>query len=237
MCSAMINILCETWLISWVIIYFKSSSNVTYFTEKVWVISWLTCQMICFIVIFFSAWVAHCHPNILLRPHWNKKLFKLYHFLVKCQLLTFMAVLFIDLPQLFYIVFGLDYEFGSRTGEEIELNIIVRVAQGLCGCFSVCIFTILYSERKRKVERQREANRVLISFDRSRKQTWKQNQESENKSEAIECAICLAEYEDESQVIQLTCHKNHIYHRDCLRQFLQNAREGNISGNPKCPLC
>ena len=84
MCSAMINILCETWLISWVIIYFKSSSNVTYFTEKVWVISWLTCQMICFIVIFFSAWVAHCHPNILLRPHWNKKLFKLYHFLVKC---------------------------------------------------------------------------------------------------------------------------------------------------------
>ena len=55
-----------------------------------------------------------------------------------------MAVLFIDVPELVSILVGINYKFSERTDVELELNIIVRVAQSLCFLFSMCIGYMLY---------------------------------------------------------------------------------------------
>lgn len=48
-----------------------------------------------------------------------------------------------------------------------------------------------------------------------------------SRSENALCSICLCEYENEDLICKLWC--NHIYHRDCVKEWL--------SLNAKCPLC
>lgn len=78
-------------------------------------------------------------------------------------------------------------------------------------------------EKRKKIK---EANRALDGLKKFRRQTYAENRESENPTTAIECSICLAEYGPDDQVLQLNCHANHIYHRDCIQMFLENARDG-----------
>merc|ERR1712039_830037 len=44
-----------------------------------------------------------------------------------------------------------------------------------------------------------------------------------------ECAICLQRFEPMSEAAKLPCGKNHIFHHDCLLEWLQRQ--------PSCPLC
>ena len=46
--------------------------------------------------------------------------------------------------------------------------------------------------------------------------------------EDIECAICIDKFEKENEIIKLNC--NHIYHKDCIKNYLLNY-------NNKCPMC
>ena len=43
-----------------------------------------------------------------------------------------------------------------------------------------------------------------------------------------ECSICLEPYQERDKIVQLTC--NHIFHNDCIREWLQNKQNN-------CPLC
>jgi len=43
-----------------------------------------------------------------------------------------------------------------------------------------------------------------------------------------ECSICLELYQENDRIVQLTC--NHIFHKDCIREWLQNKQNN-------CPLC
>ena len=58
--------------------------------------------------------------------------------------------------------------------------------------------------------------------------------------EATECSICLENFENQDasgqdvEVVQLKCSKYHIFHDQCLKEFMNHA--GN-SHNKKCPLC
>lgn len=52
----------------------------------------------------------------------------------------------------------------------------------------------------------------------------------ENKdTESTECVICLAPYENNDVVCVLGCHKRHMFHEQCLREWLPNET--------KCPIC
>ena len=44
------------------------------------------------------------------------------------------------------------------------------------------------------------------------------------------CAICFAEFKKHDDVVQLRCHRNHIFHAKCLEDLLN-------SGHRNCPLC
>jgi len=56
------------------------------------------------------------------------------------------------------------------------------------------------------------------------------------RTDITECPVCLGEYQAGENVVQLKCHKNHIFHRECLRKFIENLRDQMI-GNGKCPIC
>lgn len=48
--------------------------------------------------------------------------------------------------------------------------------------------------------------------------------------EGRECAICITGFKSDDQIIQLNCHELHIYHKDCIEEWIKK-------GNLKCPLC
>eukprot|EP00356_Strombidium_inclinatum_P015459 CAMPEP_0170491872 /NCGR_PEP_ID=MMETSP0208-20121228/11304_1 /TAXON_ID=197538 /ORGANISM="Strombidium inclinatum, Strain S3" /LENGTH=66 /DNA_ID=CAMNT_0010767517 /DNA_START=800 /DNA_END=997 /DNA_ORIENTATION=+ len=56
------------------------------------------------------------------------------------------------------------------------------------------------------------------------------------KSDVEECAICLGDFVGKDEVVQLMCHRNHVFHFKCLKQFLENVRDQQI-GKAKCPMC
>jgi len=47
--------------------------------------------------------------------------------------------------------------------------------------------------------------------------------------EAKDCPICLTQFTSDSEVVQLKCNKTHIFHFDCLNQYLRyENQEGPI---------
>ena len=50
-----------------------------------------------------------------------------------------------------------------------------------------------------------------------------------DKEEDFCCCICLANFKDDDHVTELKCAKKHIFHSDCLVQWLDKKQE--------CPLC
>jgi len=49
------------------------------------------------------------------------------------------------------------------------------------------------------------------------------------KSSMDQCAICLNSFTDEDQVVELKCDKKHIFHEQCIKDWLKRKLE--------CPLC
>jgi len=51
--------------------------------------------------------------------------------------------------------------------------------------------------------------------------------------DSVECVICLNDFKDGDDVLQLKCSKRHIFHFECLRTWIEseNGRRG------QCPIC
>ena len=47
------------------------------------------------------------------------------------------------------------------------------------------------------------------------------------------CSICLDDYKETDQVVQLKCSKYHIFHYDCIKEMI-NSNDSSIR---KCPFC
>jgi len=50
--------------------------------------------------------------------------------------------------------------------------------------------------------------------------------------DTLECVICLNEFKDGDDVIRLKCSKKHIFHVDCITEWIKS--DHNIHG---CPMC
>ena len=38
---------------------------------------------------------------------------------------------------------------------------------------------------------------------------------------SIECSLCLNEFKEGMQVVQLECHRNHVFHHQCFQTLVQ----------------
>lgn len=181
--------------------------------------------------------MAVCDPKLLLNDRWNKVMSTTYVVFLVSQLFVFFNVLFIDLWKFVFVVAGTKFVEVDDTMQQNEtyLNVLTRIIQGLVGCLSLLICVALCKVRQEKLKKAREANGVLKQLNKLKKVTWQDNQKSANKAESLECPVCLDEFVNDHEIVVLKCHKNHVFHRECLTKFLNNV--SNNIGNPKCPLC
>lgn len=144
MCSFIINILCDVFLLYWVNTYLKEVSTASiYVAEKIWMNVWILLQLICYIVAFVAAMTAVCKPRILLNRRWNKFFGSVYMSFLKYQVVVFVSVLFIDVLKFALLPFKYPFKGGDATPDEVALNIIVRVTQGMVGLLVLMILILL----------------------------------------------------------------------------------------------
>ena len=91
----------------------------------------------------------------------------------------------------------------------------------LCTGFC-CMFAIYGTEELRNGQNPRRANHVR-RFKRIPLGNMLYH-------DGINCSICLENFRQNQRVVQLTCHRFHIFHRDCIDDWVS-------SGHNNCPLC
>ena len=106
---------------------------------------------------------------------------------------------------------GISHGSSEETDCELKLNLSVRIAQGIV-LFISGLTAREFCIKNKNIEKQ--GNSPVVDIENVAIKSWLDIQDS---SEATECCICLAEFENDHQVIQLSCHSTHVYHRDCLR--------------------
>jgi len=102
------------------------------------------------------------------------------------------------------------YEYSDRAKSEGELAQDIQAVQGSSNA-------LLNGVHGDLIEEESGLSASAVASRQSRDRHWERNG----------CSICLAEYFDGEQVIQLPC--QHIYHRPCVVEWLVRR--------PMCPLC
>mmetsp|Transcript_13245 Transcript_13245/g.20691 ORF Transcript_13245/g.20691 Transcript_13245/m.20691 type:complete len:178 (-) Transcript_13245:61-594(-) len=175
---------------------------------------------------------------------WQSKMYQVHLVFLVTQGIIFMCCIFIDVARYvldipwFNITFRENEEKDALPNStEASINGITRIGQGITLLVMGCIGMAFCNMRIEKRARSRVANGALLEFKKARIETWKEHKKREEVcANVVECAICLCEYEEKDKVVQLKCHRNHVFHQQCLEQFLVNARDSGV-GSPKCPLC
>lgn len=129
-----------------------------------------------------------------------------------CGIILF-SVWFIDLWK--YAFSGIDFG-GIESEEEDTMDFIIRLVQGINMLFIIILVCRLRSPTVRnRLIKEKTVNKLI----KSKKTKWSQlTKQSEDKRPTVsECIICLVEYKDNDLVTQLKCHKNHLFHRNCLK--------------------
>eukprot|EP01016_Furgasonia_blochmanni_P048243 TRINITY_DN7159_c0_g1_i2.p2 TRINITY_DN7159_c0_g1~~TRINITY_DN7159_c0_g1_i2.p2 ORF type:complete len:293 (-),score=29.40 TRINITY_DN7159_c0_g1_i2:253-1131(-) len=101
----------------------------------------------------------------------------------------------------------------------IYLAIPLLIALALCLCLPfLFVVWIFFSRLQRR-------NTVVAILRRIK------GKEYTPDIEVGECSICMVEFQAKDQITQLECSALHVYHTECLRQWV-------ITGsNPSCPIC
>ena len=88
----------------------------------------------------------------------------------------------------------------------------------ICMCLPVLIIMMIYAQPRG----QNPASEEVIS--RLESVPYKSS-EGGNK----ECVICFAQFEEDEEIIQLSCDVRHSFHPNCLKRWLRI--------NSTCPIC
>ncbi|CAD8083006.1 unnamed protein product [Paramecium sonneborni] len=81
----------------------------------------------------------------------------------------------------------------------------------------------IYQWFRKREERSMEKKKVVDIFDEII------FDKKEHQNDINDCAICMCSFEDNDKVIILTCSEKHVFHTDCIVDWLKL--------NSNCPLC
>jgi hypothetical protein len=210
-------------------------------TEAVWWGLFIVTHHLMTLVMLFACIFAYRNPKLLVNHNWQFKFHRVHEFFSKINLSIFTLVIFVDFFQILWTTADISFR-QSQPDAKMEdnerfLNIIVRILQGFFALIFFCIISYLLKMRKDRKLKEQEAQKLLKKFDSIPIQTFQENQEGdlEMKTQATECPICLSDFSNEDVVLQLQCHRNHIFHRACIRQFIEKTSSNMQDLN--CPLC
>ena len=218
---------------AWIVFFMPPASAAIFFVEKMWLFALMILQAFSFLIAIAGASMIRKNPAVLLRPAPLKPLLCVFKYVSDSHLVLFSWVAFVDLA-----AFKFERYFdpnATPSNHENILNDVVRTSQALlavfCGILVLAICNVCWTRRKKKV-----AVSSLKSVLKKVKPTlWKQLLLQPSPPTSCECSICLVEYCDTDNVLALSCHQNHVFHRVCFEKFLEQVCE-NI-GEAKCPLC
>eukprot|EP00347_Sterkiella_histriomuscorum_P003238 403365058 len=124
---------------------------------------------------------------------------------------------------------GLYINYGVQKPEKIESNFL-HYSTVFCQLLGICYITVIFCM-------------ILclcgVLIQHGRKQRMRGNILQNIKAmpfgtlvfgESRDCPVCLSAFNADDQIIQLKCHKSHIFHQECLELWIQK-------GNLKCPMC
>ena len=57
---------------------------------------------------------------------------------------------------------------------------------------------------------------------------------SEKAKETNSCAICIEDFTDDSEIAELNCAENHIFHIECIQGWFEQQKK---TGQMNCPMC
>ena len=173
----------------------------------------------------------HFNPQLILNAQWYAFQSKKQIALIFIFFLVVFNGFFISLYSLLAAGFmKFPQKKKARTKNlEKNLNLNYRgdeIINALLIIVFLIYFITIYRKRQSKIS---IANKLLKDIDKKAKKYG-------NGPEGVECAICMEIYTSDSSIIQLLCHQNHFYHKDCFKTFLEGMTSEDI-GEPKCPLC
>jgi len=125
-----------------------------------------------------------------------------------------------DKPNMYFDNPGQDYEIHNSSMVNINGDTLfeIKLMMGVIIFSSFCVQCVNTWGICEKIDK--------------RVRSWKLNKHLKEhllKSDSAgECSICLELYQENDKIVQLTC--NHIFHKDCIREWLQNKQNN-------CPLC
>jgi hypothetical protein len=189
-------------------------------------------------VAYIAAVQAKNNPRVLLNVRWNKKVGKIYSSLIAGQIIIYLNVILLDLygfildkaiPNFFN-------PFQRNTEDEKTIDILCRLSQAMVAMMLVCFGYYFLKFYRQSRARQTEASKITKKLNKQKVKTWKGLKQGANPPDCLDCPICLVDWEDEDEIIQLSCHKNHIFHRECFTKFIAGVLKDKV-GSPKCPLC
>lgn len=241
-------------MLGWAVFYLPQvPTRPLFYAEKIWFMTWIMSQSLSFFVILTAALFACGKPRLLLSSNWQKSIYRTHNNLLMVQFMIFLTVGLVDsfellltvsrYMQLFhdgkYNVLVSIRHFRERPhAQELLLNTIVRVSQ-LITCFVIFGSMLIHLEERAKNRKKRsKAVGLIKKMKKIKELKWSENQMAGDDlvSEQTDCAFCIVPFELDDSVIQLKCHKNHIFHRSCFMTYLEHMRK-EASGQPKCPFC
>lgn len=241
-------------MLGWAIFYQPAiPSKPLFFAERIWFMTWMLCQSLSFFVVLVAALFACGKPRLLLSARWQRSVFHIHNTLLLTQFAIFLTVVLVDFFESFLILtkhlqlFHAEGRFGEVTikyyrerpeAQELLLNTIVRVSQLISGFVLLGTFLIYLEDRSRLRKKRSKAEGLIKQLKQLKEMKWSENQTAGDElvSEQYDCAFCINTFDLNDSVVQLKCHRNHIFHRSCFSTYLEHMREEGV-GQPKCPFC
>lgn len=142
-------------------------------------------------------WMARCCTWVYLAVCWSLILIDLWAFIM-------IQIVNSNNP-------GRFYQSWFRGQLEYQQVIFIRFYQ---------IFELLHFVNFWKTYykgRMAQTTTGLALLDKAKKETFNNLESSANKPDSdLECTICLVDFVPSANVVQLKCHRNHVYHRECM---------------------
>lgn len=232
----LVSVFCSTHLFYWSVEIFLvrkfDQSCGLYLLETTWFMAWsgfYLLAMVCKLLFAVSAMVS---PRTLLNRPRQKCQHRCFNGLMISATCVLGSVLFID-PCAYLLSRIMTFTCHEVRREDMQLDHMTRLIQVMIGiCLLVLAFCMCF-DKSEKVEIENRVLKAKVLLTKAGV-TFDQNQNSTKASDWSNCPLCLEKYSASCEVVELKCHPNHVFHRNCLYHYLDNFE---CIHTPRCPVC
>ena len=180
----------------------------------------------CLVLVILSAWGYMIFNSIMVVNECNKDMYQcliegklLDSFFNSDLILGFVFIIMniiVKFPLIIYFVLtgGLQAQHSSHSNRPQRRDMTSLLS----------LNPIKFGDLSSDLQSERSSEEVNGADER-----YLPNLAPANEKAALSCVICLANFQEQDNVIRLDCHNRHIFHHRCLNLALEQKRE--------CPIC